>query len=180
MGRDTIQLETVVLTISPKYLIEFTSEYGISEDLHPELPSPEERIVDFPEGKFDWRINAPKDEMPVKGSYSAEDVAVLNTRRTPIQKQPKALLCIVGLSQRYFLRDDVYLTFLNDDDLAGALNPTKVKTGTRPHAAHEVPLLTATANRVIVMEDTTTASGSSGTPSTVEKSPLDFVNEDSP
>ncbi|GJV11395.1 hypothetical protein Tco_1352936 [Tanacetum coccineum] len=113
----------------------------------------------------DWRINAPKDEMPVEGSYSAKNVAVLNTRRTPIQKQPEALLCVVGLSRRYFL---------------GASNPTKVKTGTRPRAAHEVPLLTATANRMIVMEDATVASGSSGTPSTVEKSPLDFTNEDSP
>ncbi|GJT23442.1 hypothetical protein Tco_0893379 [Tanacetum coccineum] len=83
----------------------------------------------------DWRINALKDEMPVK-----------------------------GLSRRYFLGDDVHLTFLNDNDWVGAPNPTKVKTGTRPRAAHEVPLLTATANRVIVMEDATVASGSSGTP----------------
>ncbi|GKC48170.1 hypothetical protein Tco_1065892, partial [Tanacetum coccineum] len=226
MRRDTIQLETAVSTISPEYLLDFTSEYGISEDLHSKLPSPEERIVDFPEGKVgvytkffkfanfrlpisqflfdilghyeihlsklsvigvakrvfhtvvDWRINAPKDEMPVKGSYSAEDVAVLNTRRTHIQKQPEALLCVVGLSQRYFLGDDVYPTFLNDDDrdmdlfnLISAPNPTKVSTGTRPRADHEVPLLTATANRVIVMEDATVASGSSGTPSTVEKNP---------
>ncbi|GKA18581.1 hypothetical protein Tco_0698496 [Tanacetum coccineum] len=188
MGRDTIQLETAVSTISLEYLLEFTSEYGISEDLHPELPGPEERIVDFLKGKVgvytkffefanfrlpisqflldilghyqihlsqlsvigaakvdervfptvvDWRINAPKDEMPVK-----------------------------GLSQRYFLGDDVYPTFLNDDDqdmdlfnLISAPNPTKVRTGTRPRAAHEVPLLTATANRVIVMEDATVASG---------------------
>ncbi|GKA15407.1 hypothetical protein Tco_0695154 [Tanacetum coccineum] len=43
-------------------------------------------------------------------------------------------------------------------NLISAPNPTKVKTGTRPRAAHEVPLLTATANRVIVMEDATVAS----------------------
>ncbi|GKD77264.1 hypothetical protein Tco_1339885 [Tanacetum coccineum] len=242
----------------------FTSEYDISEDLHPELPGPEERIVDFSEGKVgvytkffkfanfqlpisqflfnilghyqihlsqlsvisatkvshfkincrvlhiipalnlfrvfyipsfnagwmsfskrpgkntpqcytkpldslknwnnrffwvdervfptvvDWHINAPKDEMPVKGSYSAEDVAVLNTRHM-----------------------DLF-------NLSSASNPTKVRTQTRPRAAHKVPLLTATANRVIVMEDATVASGSSETPSTVEKSPLDFANEDSP
>ncbi|GKE44753.1 hypothetical protein Tco_1472037 [Tanacetum coccineum] len=57
------------------------------------------------------------------------------------------------------------------------LNPFKVKTGTRPHAAHEVPLLTAMASRVIGMEDTTVVSGSSGTPSTIEKLSLDFDNE---
>ncbi|GJW14243.1 hypothetical protein Tco_0018376 [Tanacetum coccineum] len=51
MVRDTIQLETAVSTISQEYLLEFTSEYGITEDLHPELPGPGDRIVDFPEGK---------------------------------------------------------------------------------------------------------------------------------
>nr|GEX67160.1 uncharacterized mitochondrial protein AtMg00810-like [Tanacetum cinerariifolium] len=52
--------------------------------------------------------------------------------------------------------------------LIGAPNPTKVKTGIRPHAPHEVPLLSVTANRVIDMEDMTGASGSSETPSTGE------------
>ncbi|GJZ19441.1 putative reverse transcriptase domain-containing protein [Tanacetum coccineum] len=219
MGRDTIQLEDAVSTISQEYLLEFTSEYGIPESLHPELPGPEEPIVEFPEGKvgvytkffefenfripisqflFDilghyqihlsqlsvigaaknnrffwvderifptvveWRTNAPKDGMPSADSYFAADVTALNTHRTPIQKQPEALLCLVGLSRNYFLGDDVYPTFLYDDDrdmdlfnLISALNPTKVKTGTRPRAAHEVPLLTATTSRVIDMEDTT-------------------------
>ncbi|GJT36930.1 hypothetical protein Tco_0936795 [Tanacetum coccineum] len=36
MGRDTIQLEDAVSTISQEYLLEFTSEYGIPESLHPE------------------------------------------------------------------------------------------------------------------------------------------------
>ncbi|GJW81761.1 hypothetical protein Tco_0145736, partial [Tanacetum coccineum] len=40
-------------TNSQEYLLEFTSEYGIPEDLHLELPGPEERIVNFPEGKVD-------------------------------------------------------------------------------------------------------------------------------
>ncbi|GKE06627.1 hypothetical protein Tco_1398645 [Tanacetum coccineum] len=135
----------------------------------------------------DWRTNAPKDGMPVAGSYSAADVVVLNTCRTPIQKQLEELLCLVGLSRRYFLGDDVYPIFLYDDDwdmdlfnLISAPNPTKVKTGTRPRAAHEVPLLTVTANRVIDMGDAATASESLGMPSTIEKSPLDFANEDPP
>ncbi|GKD27611.1 hypothetical protein Tco_1233825, partial [Tanacetum coccineum] len=51
MGRDTIQLESSISTISQEYLLEFTSEYGIPEGLHPELPSPEETIVEFSEGK---------------------------------------------------------------------------------------------------------------------------------
>ncbi|GJZ89560.1 hypothetical protein Tco_0661342, partial [Tanacetum coccineum] len=268
MGRDTVQLETAVSTITQEYLLEFTSEYDISEDLHPELPDRGDRIVDFLEGKigmytkffefanfripisqllFDilghyqihlsqlsvigaakvshfeilrvipsvnlfrvfyipsyssgwmsfskrpgkytpqcytkpldslknwnnrffwvdervfpttvaWRTSAPKDSMPLEGTYSVEDVAILNACWAPIQKQPETLLCLVGLSWRYFLGDDVYPIFLHDDsremdlfNLISAPNPTVIKTGTRPRAAHEVPLL--------------------------ESSPLDFANE---
>nr|GEY30367.1 transposase (putative), gypsy type [Tanacetum cinerariifolium] len=228
MGRDTIQLETAVSTISQEYLLEFTSEYGISEDLHLELPGPREWNVDFPKGKvvwwmsfskrpgkntprcytkpldslknwnnrffwmdervfptvMDWRTSTLKDEMPVENTYSPEAVMVLNTHRTPIQKQPEALLCLVGLSRIYFLGDEVYPIFLHDDDrdmdlfnLIHAPNPTNVKTGTRPHAAQEVPLLTVTASRVIEMEDSAVETDSSGVPSTIERSPLDFSNE---
>ncbi|GJU34271.1 hypothetical protein Tco_1182625 [Tanacetum coccineum] len=112
-SRDTIQLANAVSTISQEYLLEFTSEYGIPEGLHPELPGPEETINHI-------------------------------------------------------------------SNLTVAPNPTKVKTGTRPRAAPEVPLLTVTASRVIEMEDAVVASESSGTPSTIEKSPLDFANKDPP
>ncbi|GJR74982.1 gypsy type transposase [Tanacetum coccineum] len=98
----------------------------------------------------EWRTNAPKDEMPSTDSYSAADVTALNTHHM-----------------------DLF-------NLISAPNPTKVKTGTRPRAAQEVPLLTATVSRVIDMEDTTVMSGSLGTPSALEKSPLDFANENPP
>nr|GFB78132.1 hypothetical protein [Tanacetum cinerariifolium] len=64
--------------------------------------------------------------------------------------------------------------------LISAPNPTKVKTRTRPHTTYEVPLLTATTSRVIDMEDTVVALGSSGTPPVLEKLPLDFADEDPP
>ncbi|GKB70722.1 hypothetical protein Tco_0932134, partial [Tanacetum coccineum] len=191
MGRDTIQLENAISTISQEYLLKFTSEYSIPEDLHPELPGSEDTIMDFLEGKVgvytkyfefanyripisqflfdilghyqihlmdvvderifltvvDWRTSAPKAGMPLAGSYSAADVAALNT---------------------------------NQMDLFGLIrnpNPFKVKTGIRPRAAHEVPLLTAMASHVIGMDDTIMTSRSSGTPSTIEKSLLDFDNE---
>ncbi|GJX22926.1 hypothetical protein Tco_0227371 [Tanacetum coccineum] len=63
-SRGTIQLEDVVSTISGEYLLEFTSEYSIPEDLHPELPGPEETIVDFPEGKVDVVQQATGEEYP--------------------------------------------------------------------------------------------------------------------
>nr|GEU33920.1 E3 ubiquitin-protein ligase SIRP1-like [Tanacetum cinerariifolium] len=134
--RDTIQLETAVSTISQEYLLVFTSEYGISEDVHPELHSLEDRIVDFSEGGLKSISHRPglantciKDEMPATSTYFS------------------------------------------------APNPSKVKTSLRPCVAHEVPLLTATASRVIDMEDLDAAKESSGTPSAAAKSPLDFDNK---
>nr|GEW77855.1 hypothetical protein [Tanacetum cinerariifolium] len=268
MGRDTVQLETAVSTISQEYLLEFTSEYGISEDLHPELPGPEERIVDFSEGKVgvytkffefanfrlplsqflfdilghyqiylsqlsvigaakvshfdinyrvlnivptlnlfrvfyipsfdlgwmsfskrpekntpqcytkpldslknwnnrffwvdertfrtvaDWCTSAPKDEMPARATYSAEATMYI----------PHSFMTMTGIDMDLF-------------KLIRAPNPTKMKTGTRPHAAHEVSLLTVTMIRVIEMKDLATTIDSSGVPSPIERSPLDFANE---
>nr|GEX69210.1 hypothetical protein [Tanacetum cinerariifolium] len=294
MVRDSVQLETAVNTITHEYLLEFTSEYGITEMLRPELPGLGDRIVDFPEGKvgvytrffefanfrlplsqflFDvlgyyqihisqlsvigvakvshfeiscrvqnivptlslfrvfyvpsfnsgwmsfskrpgkntlqcytkpldslknwnnrffwvdecvfptaveWRTNASKNRMPASGTYSVEAVRVLDTHRTPIQKQPEALLCLVGISRRYYLGDDVYPTFHYDDDRGGLIrapNPTKVKTRSHPCAPHELPLLTLAASRVIEMDEPALATDSSGVPSAIEKSPLDFAYE---
>ncbi|GJV05463.1 hypothetical protein Tco_1343119 [Tanacetum coccineum] len=53
MGRDTITLEQAVSIISQEYLQLFCSDYFIPESLHPELPGPEDAIVNFPEGKID-------------------------------------------------------------------------------------------------------------------------------
>nr|GFA05872.1 transposase (putative), gypsy type [Tanacetum cinerariifolium] len=234
MVRDSVQLETAVNTISHEYLLEFTSKYGIPKMLHPELPRPGDRTVDFPEGKaqpklatlrstaakrpgkntpqcytkpldslknwnnrffwvderlfptvVDWRTNVSKDGMPVNGTYSVKVVRALDTHRTPIQKQPEMLLCLVGISRKYYLGDEVYPTFHYDDDraidlfsLIRAPNPTKVKTGSRPRAPHEVPLLTLTASRVIEMDEPAVATDSSGVSSAIEKSPLDFAHED--
>ncbi|GJZ45445.1 hypothetical protein Tco_0593041 [Tanacetum coccineum] len=279
MGRDTIQLEGVVSTISGEYLLEFTTEYGIPENLHPEVPGLGETIVDFLEGKVgvytrlfefanyriplsqflfdilrhyqihisqlsvigdakvsnfeincrvhniiptlnlfrvfyipsfnsgwmsfskrpgknisqcytkpldslknwnnrffwiderifptavDWHASAPRDEMPIAGSYSAADVTLLNTDRAPFPK----------ITRKPIMPSRVKTELL---PWGRRVSHVPVKTGTRPRAVHEVPLLTAMVNRVIDLKDPTVASGSSGTPSTVERSPLDFDHED--
>nr|GFB53133.1 hypothetical protein [Tanacetum cinerariifolium] len=110
----------------------------------------------------DWRTNASKDGMPANGTYSVEAVRVLDTHRTPIQKQPEMLLCLVEMDLFSLIR---------------ALNPTKVKIGSRPRAPHELPLLTLTAPRVIEINEPAAATDSSGIPSTIERSPLDFAHE---
>ncbi|GKB28735.1 hypothetical protein Tco_0868136 [Tanacetum coccineum] len=167
MVRDTIQLETAVSTISQEYLLEFTSEYGITEDLHPELPGPGDRIVDFPEGKVgvytkffefaNFRIPISQFLFDILGHYQIH----------------LSQLSVIGAAKvSHFEINYMYLF-----NLIKAPNPTKVKTGTHPRAAHEVPLLTTTASRVIDMGDPAKTTESFGTPSAIEKSPLDFDNE---
>ncbi|GKD66785.1 hypothetical protein Tco_1308893 [Tanacetum coccineum] len=254
MGRDTIQLENAVSTISQEYLLEFTFEYGITEGLHPELPGPEETIVEFSEGKdgvytkffefANFRIPISQFLFDILGHYQIHlsQLSVIGAaKQTTREKHPTVLYKTPGLleelEQSIFLggrenishrrrlahkrsegwdasselifrggRDNIEHTpypypkttrspimpsraepeilsggrHMDLFNLISALNPTKVKTGTRPRVAHEVPLLTVTASRVIEMEDAAMTSESSGTPSTIEKSPLDFANEDPP
>nr|GEZ60184.1 hypothetical protein [Tanacetum cinerariifolium] len=111
--------------------------------------------------------------MPAENTYSVEAVRALDTHRTPIQKQLEMLLCLVGIS-----KDTTWGTrYMDLFNLICAPNPTKVKIGSRPRAAYEVPLLTLTANRVVEMEDPAAATDSSGVPSTIKRSPLDFANK---
>nr|GEW22060.1 transposase (putative), gypsy type [Tanacetum cinerariifolium] len=114
----------------------------------------------------EWRTNASKDGMPASGTSSVEAVRVLDTHRTPIQKQPEALLCLVEM--------DLF-------SLTPAPNPTKVKTRSRPHAPHELPLLTLTSPRVIEMDEPAAATDSSGVPADVNNpDPLAFADTLSP
>ncbi|GJW25162.1 hypothetical protein Tco_0038973 [Tanacetum coccineum] len=64
-----------------------------------------------------------------------------------IQLEPTAVSTI---SQEYLWSLPPNMDLFN---LIRAPNPTKVKIGTRPRVAHEVPLLTVTASRVIEIEE---------------------------
>nr|GEU87349.1 hypothetical protein [Tanacetum cinerariifolium] len=121
----------------------------------------------------DWRTNASKDGMPAESTYSIEAVRALDIHRTPIQKQPEMLPCLVGISRRYYLGDEVYGS-IQFNSCPKSYEGEDWKPPTRPH---EVPLLTLTATRVIEMDNPATAIDSSGVPSTIERSPLDFAHE---
>nr|GEU46764.1 hypothetical protein [Tanacetum cinerariifolium] len=185
MVRDTIKLEDAVSTITQEYLLEFTSEYGIPESLHPELPGSEEPIVEFLESK-----------VGVYTKFLSLQTFQAVGKNTP-QCYTKPLDSLKNWKNRYFwvdervfptvmewrtssLKDQMPSANMDLFSLISAPNPAKIKTETRPCVTHEVSLLIATANRVIDMEDTVGASESSRTPSILEKSPVDFANEDPP
>nr|GEW11862.1 hypothetical protein [Tanacetum cinerariifolium] len=236
-----------------KRVEEFTSEYGISKALHSELPGPEDRIVDFSEGKIHLSqlsvIGAAKvshfeincrvlNIVPTLSLFRVLYTPSFNSGWMSFSKRPgkNTPQCYTNkkLEQPFLLdgqegvpdycglahkcskgrdasREFVFPRGCDDTEhtshpnpettrsttllgrvepqilpgrrdmdlfsLIRAPNPTKVKTGSRPRAAHEVSLLTVTANRVIEMEDPATTTDSSGVPSTIERSPLDFANE---
>nr|GEY65449.1 hypothetical protein [Tanacetum cinerariifolium] len=202
MARDTIQLENAVSTISQEYLLEFTSEYGIPEGLHPELPGLEETIVDFSKGKVvqTTRKKHPTVLYKTPGLLEKLEQPIffggqedISHHRGPAYKRSEGWDASSELVFRGG-RDSTGHTpyphpkttkspvMPNMDlfNLISAPNPTKVKTKTRPRPSYEVLLLTVTTSRVIDMEDVAVASESLGTPSTIEKSPLEFANEDQP
>nr|GEY22049.1 hypothetical protein [Tanacetum cinerariifolium] len=163
MGRDTIQLENAVSTISQEYLLEFTFEYGIPEGLYPELPGPEEMIVDFAKGKVGRdTIQLENAVSTISQEYLLEFTFEYGIPEGLYPELPGPEEMIVE-----FPKGKIWILF----NLISSLNPTKVKTGTCPCTAHEVPLLTVTTSRMIDMEDVAMASESSGTLSTIEKTP---------
>nr|GEY00805.1 hypothetical protein [Tanacetum cinerariifolium] len=151
---------------------EFTSEYGIPESLHPELPGPEEPIVEFPKGKQAVRKSTPQ--------YYTKPLDSLKNWNNWFFWVDERVFPTVMKWRTSSPKDQMPSADMDLFSLISALNPSKVKTGTRPRAAPEVSLLTATANRVIDMKDTIRASESFRTPSILEKSPIDFANEDPP
>nr|GEX94241.1 hypothetical protein [Tanacetum cinerariifolium] len=197
MGRDTVQLEIAVSTISQEYLLEFTSEYGISEALYPKLPGPEDRIVDFPEGKDGCLLAEAWEKYPavlhqaLRLSKKLKQPLLLDGREGVPNYRGLAYECSErwDADREYIFprggENTGHSPYPNSETTRGATllsgikphilpggrdmdlfslirapNPTKVKTGSRPRAAYEVPLLTVTANRVIEMKDLAAATDS--------------------
>nr|GFC52588.1 hypothetical protein [Tanacetum cinerariifolium] len=79
------------------------------------------------------------------GTYSVEAVRALDTHRTPIQKQLEALLCLVGISRRYYLGDDVDGSIRLDSETAAPEVPPseEVPLATVPGAGQVVEAVVA-------------------------------------
>nr|GEZ54965.1 transposase (putative), gypsy type [Tanacetum cinerariifolium] len=103
--------------------------------------SPEDMIVDFPEGKQE--------------AWEKYPAMLHQALRFPKKLEQSLLLC-----GRKGVPDYCGLTY--ECSKRWDAGREYVKTGSRPRAAHEVPLLTVTANRVIEMEDPAAATDSSG------------------
>nr|GEW54486.1 transposase (putative), gypsy type [Tanacetum cinerariifolium] len=224
MGRDTVQLETAINTISQEYLLEFTSEYGIPEVLHPKLPSLEDRIVDFPEGKVgvytkffefsNFRLPLSQFLFDILGYYHIylSQLSVIGAAKQEVgEKYPAVLYEALGLSQK--LEQPLFLGGREGiPDCRGLAHEcskrweagreyifhksrenTRYTPHSHPKTARGATFLSGTKPQILPggrdmdlfsliralnpTKDPATATYSSGVPSTIEKSPLDFANK---
>nr|GEU77824.1 reverse transcriptase domain-containing protein [Tanacetum cinerariifolium] len=154
MGRDTIQLENAVSTISQEYLLEFTSKYGIPESLHPKLPGPADHIVEFPEGKVGWMSFSKRPGKNTPQCYTKPfdslknwnnrffwvDDRVFSTapelNYTPMENLVLALVCAAKRLRRYFqvhpivvITDQPIKQVMSRPDVAGRLQKWSVMLG---------------------------------------------------
>ncbi|GJV57487.1 hypothetical protein Tco_1458492, partial [Tanacetum coccineum] len=195
MGRDTIQLEDAVSTISGEYLLEFTLEYGIPEGLHPKVPGLEETIVDFPEGKIgvytkffefaNYRIPLSQFFFNILGYYQIHlsQLSVIGAAKMSFSKRPrkntlqcytKPLDSLNNWNNQFFWVDErVFPTVV-------AWRTSAPKDGMSPADSYS-SVDVATLNTLPQIRRRygghNQTSESSGAPFAIEKSPLDFANE---
>ncbi|GKC11287.1 hypothetical protein Tco_1008069 [Tanacetum coccineum] len=104
----------------------------------------------------------PRDERPPLGSYSMEDVELINENRIPINAYSEAFLCHMGISRNYFQSLEEVPTFIGDDGQGGCLSfqmdlfsvvhlskPKLVTEGVHLLRDGEEPLLESTAGRTM-------------------------------
>ncbi|GJT46762.1 gypsy type transposase [Tanacetum coccineum] len=97
-----------------------------------------------------------KDPYPKPTKCNAEVCEFFATHTAPFRKFPEPVLCFVGISRYYELDDNVYPTFLTDDDeemdLFAFINhadPTKVRMGEKQIDERQTSLLESTRDHVL-------------------------------
>ncbi|GKC99879.1 hypothetical protein Tco_1170154 [Tanacetum coccineum] len=136
--------------LTQKGLDTFYQTFHIPDEVHPQLPSPNQTIHEMPTGKIDaytrffeyanfrlplstflvnvlryYRINLSQLSVIAAAKpteFRADDYAILVAHPAPFQKFPEPFLCLIGMSRNYTLDEDTYPTFLHDDGTDGYMD----------------------------------------------------------
>nr|GEV55388.1 hypothetical protein [Tanacetum cinerariifolium] len=136
----------------------FCETYHIPDEVHPQLPNPNQTIHEMPSGKICVYTSkgVPKDPFPKSFEFNAEHFATLVALPASFHKYLEPFLCLVGISRYYTLDEDDYPEFLGDNDEGMDLlafiqtaDPTKVRFAERQRAEDEPRLLESTVGRVV-------------------------------
>ncbi|GJS68702.1 hypothetical protein Tco_0683267 [Tanacetum coccineum] len=181
-----------VLTL--KALKRFCETYHIPDDVHPQLPSPNQTIHEMPTGKIakvshfeilcrvhgfeptNTSKNVLKAPFPKSSQYNVEHYATLVAYPAPFHKYPEPFLCLVGISHNYTLDEDTYPQFLHENgeemDLLSFIrtaDPTKVRVSERQRAEDEPKMLDTIVGRVVPLLPVAPAHGESELKDSVDK-----------
>ncbi|GJV77792.1 hypothetical protein Tco_1509376 [Tanacetum coccineum] len=147
--------------LTQKNLDALCRKFYIPEEVHPQLPTPDQTIHDKPKGKialFRWHTNksVPKDPPPKPTDFNAKHYATLVAHPAPFRKFPEVFLCLVDISRYYPLDEETYPSFRDENDevmdLSAFINvadPTLVKVVERERVKGEAKLLETTVGRTV-------------------------------
>nr|GEV48445.1 hypothetical protein [Tanacetum cinerariifolium]GEW61221.1 hypothetical protein [Tanacetum cinerariifolium] len=159
--------------LTQKALTFFCEMYHIPDEVHPQLPSPNQTIHEMPSGKIGVYTSkgVPKDPFPKSFEFSAKHFATLVTHPALFHKYPESFLCLVGISRYYTLDEDTYLEFLEMDLLSfiWTADPTQVRVAERQRVEDEPRLLESTVGRVVPLLPIAHARASSELEASVDK-----------
>ncbi|GKA69603.1 hypothetical protein Tco_0775667 [Tanacetum coccineum] len=157
----SLYLLDIEFVLTQKGLDTFCQTFHIPNDVHPQLPSPNQTIHEMPIRKIVAKHtdkNVSRDPFPKPTKFKADDYAVLVAHPAPFRKFLEPFLCLIRMSRNYTLDEDTYPTFLHDDQTEMDLltfihvaDPTKVKVREREHAEEEARLLDSTVRRVVLL-----------------------------
>ncbi|GKC17356.1 hypothetical protein Tco_1014138, partial [Tanacetum coccineum] len=133
-------------TLTLKALKKICEAYHIPDEVHPQIPTPNQTIHEMLAGKigvytsqdslkicndrffwvdafacpasFPWNASTTvsNDPFPKSSQYNAEHYATLVAYPAPFHKYPEPFLCLVGISRCYTLDENTYPQFLHDND----------------------------------------------------------------
>nr|GEW59382.1 protein WVD2-like 7 [Tanacetum cinerariifolium] len=146
--------------LTQRALTIFCETYHIPDEVHPQLPIPNQTIHEMPSGKIGVYTSkgVPKDPFPKSSKFNAEHFATLDALPAPFHKYPEPFLCFVGIGRYYTLDEDAYPEFLGDNDeemdllsFIRTADPTKVRVAERQRVKSEPRLLESTVGRVVLL-----------------------------
>nr|GEW11039.1 transposase (putative), gypsy type [Tanacetum cinerariifolium] len=164
--------------LTQRALTIFCETYHIPDEVHSQLPSPNQTIHEMSIGKIGVYTSkgVPKDPFPKSSEFNAEHYATLVALPTPFHKYPESFLCLVGISRYYTLDEDAYPEFLSDNDdgmdllaFIRTADPTKVRVAERQRAEDEPRVLESTVGRVVPLLPIAPARASSELKASVDK-----------
>nr|GEW71048.1 putative WD40/YVTN repeat-like-containing domain-containing protein [Tanacetum cinerariifolium] len=164
--------------LTQRALIIFCETYHIPDEVHPQLPSPNQTIHEMPSGKIGVYTSkgVPKDPFPKSSEFNADHYATLVVLPAPFHKYPEPFLCLVGISRYYTLDEDAYHEFLGDNDEGMDLlafirtaDHTKVRVAERQRAEDEPRVLESTIGHVVPLLPIAPARASSELEASVDR-----------